>query len=253
MHAEFADASLTDPTAFRKVAIGPIDCLARSGDIVAPQYWLLTGICAVATILIGYGSVFIMGPMYFGMYLCFLNRMRGERVKFDTAFEGLKIYLPGLLIGLAHVGLMLPTVFLAMGGFFIFLLPHVSAGGEPPVGPLIAAIAVASFIATIGPFIVSVLFFFAYPLAIDRGLRAGEAIAVSVRAGMAHFGGVAALIIFGVLLQGVGLLFCLIGYYFILPITFCSRAVAYRKVFPDLRAPAAPFPDSSAPADPATI
>jgi uncharacterized membrane protein len=76
-----------------------------------------------------------------------------------------------------------------------------------------------------------VLFIFIYPLIVEHHLSGVEAVKTSCRAGIANVGGLLGLILLNALLGIVGLLFCIVGVYFLLPITFGAHWMAYRQVF----------------------
>ena len=82
--------------------------------------------------------------------------------------------------------------------------------------------------------LVEIFFMFAFPLIADRKLSGLEAVKLSFRAGKANMGGIIGLILLNGLLSIVGVLCCIIGVYFYLPIAFASQVVAYRRVFPDI-------------------
>jgi uncharacterized membrane protein len=79
---------------------------------------------------------------------------------------------------------------------------------------------------------ISALFIFSYPLIVDRKLKGVEAVKTSARAVMANLGGALGLMFLNVLLGIVGLLFCYVGAFFVMPIGIAAWAVAYRQVFP---------------------
>jgi uncharacterized membrane protein len=77
-----------------------------------------------------------------------------------------------------------------------------------------------------------VLFFFVYPLIVDRGLSGIEAIKLSARAGLANFRGLVGVILLMILLGIVGNMACYVGLVFMYPVLYSMMAVAYRQVFP---------------------
>jgi len=82
--------------------------------------------------------------------------------------------------------------------------------------------------------LIEIFFMFAFPLIADRKLSGLEAVKLSFRAGKANLGGIIGLILLNGLLGFVGVLCCIIGVYFYIPIAFASQVVAYRRVFPDI-------------------
>ena len=81
---------------------------------------------------------------------------------------------------------------------------------------------------------VNIFFMFAFPLIADRGLSGLDAVKLSIKAGKANFGGILRLTLLNAALGILGVLACYVGVFFLMPISFASYAVAYRRVFPEL-------------------
>ena len=82
--------------------------------------------------------------------------------------------------------------------------------------------------------LLGVFFIFTFPLIVDRKLSGVDAIKMSVKAAMANFRGVLGLVLLNALLSICGALACYVGAFFIIPITVTAHAVAYRRVFPEM-------------------
>jgi uncharacterized membrane protein len=82
--------------------------------------------------------------------------------------------------------------------------------------------------------LVEIFFMFAFPLVADRKMPGLDAVKLSFKAAKANMGGVLGLMLLNALFTILGLLACIIGVYFYLPIAIASQAVAYRRVFPDI-------------------
>jgi len=80
--------------------------------------------------------------------------------------------------------------------------------------------------------VLQILFLFTFPLIADRKLRGWEAVQLSIKAGLANFGGVLGLVLLNALISLVGLMLCYVGAFFVMPITFAALTMAYRQVFP---------------------
>src|SRR5206468_605023 len=113
--------------------------------------------------------------------------------------------------------------------------------GRPPNAPPDAT-AVWSFVTAMALFyafifalalLMSVLFFFIYPLIVDRGLTGVEAVKTSARAALGNLAGVVGLVLLNGMLGLVGAMCCYVGAFFVMPITFGAILVAYRQVFPE--------------------
>jgi len=81
--------------------------------------------------------------------------------------------------------------------------------------------------------LLEIFFMFAYPLVVDRKLSGLDAVKLSFKAGKANFGGVLGLLLLNALFGFIGVLCCIIGVYFWLPVSFAAISVAYRRVFPE--------------------
>jgi uncharacterized membrane protein len=82
--------------------------------------------------------------------------------------------------------------------------------------------------------VVEIFLLFAFPLVVDRKLSGLDAVKLSFRASKANLGGVIGLLLLNALLGFVGLLCCIVGLYFYMPVSFAVHLVAYRRVFPDI-------------------
>ena len=76
---------------FNRGVIKPVECLKEAWGLIKDQYWLFLGICAVGMLIGSAFAIALMGPMICGIYLCLFQRMRGEPVKFENLFKGLRL------------------------------------------------------------------------------------------------------------------------------------------------------------------
>jgi uncharacterized membrane protein len=81
--------------------------------------------------------------------------------------------------------------------------------------------------------IIGILFFFVFPLIVDRKLKAWPAVKLSAKAGLGNFGGVLGLMILCWLFSLIGVIACYVGVFLVVPITLAAQATAYRQVFPE--------------------
>lgn len=231
------------PLTYNRGVVKPLECLRAGWNLIKDQYWLFLGITAVGILIGSFGPMAILlGPMMCGIYLCLLARMRGERVSFELLFKGFDYFMQSLIASLIQaipaLILMLPTYAI----FFILIMNKTDnrrgrGGRGSPVDPSeLYPIFIGMFVVMMGVVLIAsligALFIFAYPLIVDRRLKALDALRLSLKAVMANLGGVLGLVALGMLLGFVGLLFCYVGAFLVMPITFASWAVAYRQVFP---------------------
>ena len=223
---------------FNRGAMRPLKCLGEGWQLVADRYWLFLGITAVGIIL---GSLapfgILMGPFMCGIHLCLLRHDRGQRVTFETLFQGFDYFLDSLV---ATLIMLVPMIVLIIPGyvvFFVTILATVSEGpnNRPPdierllpVFGVMAGLVLAILVISL---VVHLFFFFIYPLIVDRRLTGIEAVKTSMNAALGNFWGLLGLSILNALIGTGGVMCCYVGALFVLPITFGAAWVAYRQVF----------------------
>lgn len=241
-------AQVTD---FRRGAVNPIECLSAGWQLVKDQYWPMVGICAVG-LLIGSIAPFgiLLGPLMCGIHMCMFALMRREQPSFNLLFKGFDFFVPSLIATLVQI---VPVMVLLVPAYVVFIVVMLGAGaaagsgGGPPEA--FSAIFVLGFVLfflfvmAVG-IAVGTFFMFSYQLVADRGLSGLDACKVSAKAVLANLGGAAGLTILTALLGLVGVLFCYVGAFLVMPVGLAAMDVAYRQVFPPLQA--AP-PDQYAP------
>ena len=220
---------------FNAGAIRPIECVREAWSLIKDEYWVLFAISIVGGLIAGVTLYVLLGAMVCGIMICYLKKIDGEPVKFDDLWAGMKYLVPSIPITLLFV---IPIVVYATAIFFTMYSPLITLAvmGEnvdPSVliGTLVAAIGIDLVIAVVMTCLHS-LIIFAFPLMIDRGLGAIDAIKLSARAALKNAGGIGGLIVvqFGLIVLGE-LMFC-VGIYLMIPILTATTMVAYRKVFP---------------------
>jgi len=231
-------------TQFNVGVIQPVDCLQEGWALIKERYWLFFGITAVGILIGAAFAIILMGPMMCGIYFCLFRRMRGETVRFEELFRGFDYFGQSVIAMLIQtipiVVVIVPLYLVMMFGMFASM-GSLNNGGDSPAAGLFAANMVMTFallvlMMVLVNLIIGVLFMFVFPLIVDRKLSGVEALQTSLKAVWANLGSVFLLILINVVLAGVGMLLCYVGALLVLPITFAAQAVAYRKVFPEIRA-----------------
>ncbi len=240
---------------YRRGAVQPIECYKAGFALIKDRYWLFVGITTAGVLI---GSLvpmgIIMGPMMCGLYLVYFERMRGRNIEFSLLFKGFDYFVNSLI---ATLLLMVPMLLVMVPFFAAFfagmfsILPH--GGGNPPdratitavIGGLCLLVLALTLVATL----IGVLFSFSYPLIVDRRLSGVDAVKMSAKAALANVWGLLGLALLNALLGLVGALFCYVGAFLVMPVSFGALAMAYQQVFglaPDLPpvspSPAAPPP-----------
>jgi uncharacterized membrane protein len=227
---------MTPEIPYKRKVVEPVECIKAGWELVKPQYWLFVGMC-----LIGYFIAtavplgILMGPMMAGLYLTFFTLRRREPIEFGTLFKGFEYFGPSLVATLLHAipvaAIVIPTYLL----FYVsFVFAIVAQGQNPnPAGVLgvFFTFFIVILVISVLLIIISVGFVFAYPLIVDRRLNGLDAVKLSFKAGFANFWRLLGLLLLNGVMSMVGFSFCIIGMFFVLPISYGAIASAYEQVF----------------------
>lgn len=173
----------------------------------------------------------LTGPLMAGLYWPHLKLLRGERAEIGDFFAGFRrgfvnLMLCQLVTSLLVAACIVPPAVLLGFGAAIYSSQHTTLGLVLLiVGGIATAVALGFAI------YLSVGWFFALPLAIDRQLGFWEAMKLSKRKVSQHWGQVFGLMIVAGLVGGLGILACCVGALFTMPVTFASFMVAYQIIF----------------------
>ena len=230
---------MTNPSQipFQRNAVRPVDCLKGGWNLIKNQYWLIFAMWLVGWMIASAVPLgILMGPMMCGLFLAFFQLRRGQPIEFGTLFKGFEYFGQSVLATLLHVIPVLAIVIPSYILFYVFfLVAMVAQGGEEPnPGAMLGVMVVFALfwivvIAII--MVVSIGFTFVYPLIVDRRVQGFDAVKLSFKAAMANFAGLFGLAVLSFFLNLAGLLLCVIGVYFVLPIGYAAIAVAYEQVF----------------------
>src|SRR2546423_2728818 len=228
-----------NPMEFRRGAVAPMECIKEGWALIKDQYWLLFGLTVVGLLIGGIVPVILLGPMMVGIFLCLQRRQRNEPVEFATLFKGFDQFVPGLIVAVLKV---LP-IFVLLIPYYIFVFAMMATmprGGDPSSDEsrrfmlsFFGVEMVFFVVIMIVSISLEIFFMFAFPLVADRKMSGLDAVKLSFRAGKANLGGVLGLMLLNMLFGILGVLCCIVGVYFYLPIAFASQAVAFRRVFPE--------------------
>ena len=234
---------------FRKGAVDASYCIREGWNFIKSNYGLFIGMVVVELIIviaanfIPYAgsiiNIIVGGALTCGIYIALLAQRRRESVPFSLMFEGFSRVVPTTLITLVSA---IPWLVFGLAAASIISLPQVAPNGENAaeiqaaifnrafIVPLILSYLVVLLVSVI----FSILLFFALPLIADRSVGAGDAIKLSVSAGLNNIGGLIVLFIFeGLIGIACALPTCGIGIIFVLPVIYAANIVAYKSVFPD--------------------
>ena len=222
---------------FKRNAVEPVECIKTGWHLIRSQYWLFVGITVVGIII---GSVvplgILMGPMMCGIYIALFKTRRGEPIEFGLLFKGFDYVGDAVIATLLHmipiIAVIIPAYILDIVGMFGMMAS--SRNGEPNPGAMLGffgVFAVVWLVIMLLLIVLSVVFTFAYPLIVDRRLKGLDAVKLSIRAGFGNFWRLLGMLILTGLLTFVGVLFCYVGAFLVMPIGFAAIATAYEQVF----------------------
>ncbi|HEV7745879.1 MAG TPA: hypothetical protein VGO56_12850 [Pyrinomonadaceae bacterium] len=222
---------------FKRNAVQPVECIKAGWELIKTQYWLFVGMTFVAMFvggLVPFGI--LLGPLYCGLYLALFKIRRGEPIEFGTLFKGFDYFGDAAIAALLHALPMFliiaPAYILYIVGMFTMM--GTSRNGQPdPAAALgfFGIFGVIWIIIVVLLIVLTVVFTFAYPLIVDRRLSGLNAVKLSIKASLANFWRLLALMFLVGLLSSLGVLLCIVGVYLIIPISFGAIAVAYEQVF----------------------
>jgi uncharacterized membrane protein len=226
-------------TEFNRGVVSPVECIKEGWELIKDEYWLFFGITVVGLFVGGLVPVILLGPMMVGVFLCLQQRQRGAPVEFGMLFKGFDQFGQSLIVAVLK---MIPVIIILIPHYiFIFGVmaamprgPRSAADSQEFVFTILGFELVFGFIIIVVSILIEIFFMFAFPLIADRKLSGLDAVKLSFRAGRANIGGVLGLMLLNGLFVFLGILACVIGVYFYLPIAIASQAVAYRRVFSDI-------------------
>lgn len=228
-----------EQTDFRVGVIKPVECIKEGWAMIKDQYWLFFGISIVGMLIGGAVPIVLLGPMMAGIFMCLLDRQRKQPVEFGLLFKGFDFFVPGIIVTVIK---MIPIVILMVPFYVIMMavmfttMPKGSSSPEDSSAFVMGFFGVEMVffvVVMVVSIVVEIFFMFAYPLVVDRKLSGLDAVKLSYKAGKANFGGVLGLLLLNGLFGFIGVLCCIIGVYFWLPVSLAAISVAYRRVFPE--------------------
>ena len=233
MNADFVE--------FRRGVVSPMECIQEGWALIKDEYWLFFGISIVGFLIGSAFTILLMGPMMIGVFLCLQQRQRTQAVEFGTLFKGFDSFVQGLVV----TALKLVPSFVIVVPYWIFLaavmilsMQHGRINSPDDMHRVMSAVfpleILFYFLMMIVTLLVEIFFMLAYPLIADRQVSGLEAVKLSFRAAKANFGGILVLMLLNGIFGFLGLLCCLVGFVFYMPVAFASQAVAYRRIFPDI-------------------
>ncbi len=226
---------MTPDIPYNRKAVDPIECIKAGWELVKPHYWLFVGMAFIAYAIGQAVPLILMGPMMAGFYFVLFAARRREPIEFAALFKGFEFFGPSLVATLLHMlpvmAIIIPTYLLFYVS--IFVAAAAQSQSQNPAGMLgvfftFFLVMIVIFVLII---IISVGFTFAYPLIVDRRLNGLDAVKLSFKAGLANFWRLLGMMLLTGVMVTVGMAFCIVGMFLVLPISYAAIAAAYEQVF----------------------
>jgi hypothetical protein len=178
------------------------------------------------------GGFLLTGILHAGLYWFFLKWIRESKAELGDVFAGFQrqpgqLILAGLIMGIVPLIIILVVGLPFWIPFFAGVIGSASTGTDP--GNLLGHLGWLGCLGFGIGFLVAmalfILWMFAYPLIIDKGLKFWPAMELSRKVVMKSFFGYLWLNVLCGLLMIAGVLACIVGIIFVAPI--CAGAIAY--------------------------
>jgi len=226
---------MTPEIPYKRKAVDPIECIKAGWELIKPQYWLYVGMAFIAYAIGQAVPVILMGPMLCGFYLTLFKSRRREPIEFATLFKGFDFFAPSIVAMLLHAipiaAVVIPTYILFYVSFFVAATQAQSEGGGAAMLGVLFTFFLVMIVIFVLIVIVSVGFTFAFPLIVDRRLNGLDAVKLSFKAGLANFWRLLGMMLLTGIMTAVGMAFCIVGMFLVLPISYGAIAAAYEQVF----------------------
>lgn len=225
---------------FNRNAVKPLECVKEGWALIKDRYWLFFGIVIVGLLLAGFGPFgVLLGLMLCGIYISLFNKIRGENVSFEILFKGFDHFSSSAITGILQTLPIMLFMFILYIPLMLYYYSYFATMGrrgqidlyEMYSGSLIYVIPIY-FFAIVGSIVINLLFLFAYPLIVERNMKAMDAVKLSFKAAWGNLFGLLGLMLLQMLLNFAGALACFVGLYFIMPVSYAANAIAYKQVFP---------------------
>lgn len=208
------------------------DCLSRSWELLKANLGLLVGATALVMV-IGMGCGFIpvlgsiagfviSGPLYGGLYALYLKRIRGEPAAVGDIFAGFSQHFVQLMLAMIVVSL------LTLASALVSILA--AALGALHLLPPSIAVALG-VVGLVPPLYLMVAWMFTLPLVIDQEMDFWPAMELSRKKVGLHWWRLFGLFIVGSLITIAGVVLCVVGMFFTLPIFIGALMYAYEDIF----------------------
>ena len=186
------------------------------------------GAIPIVGILVTLASLAITGPLTAGLYLTFLKVIRGQPAEVSNLFAGFSSRF--LQLVLAHIVPALLTTAAVLPGVVLMIIAIVAMGIHSfGVGALVLMLGIV--LALVPSVYLGLSWMFTLALTIDQRLDFWPAMQLGRRMVGKHFWKVLFLLLLTGLLNFVGVLCCVVGVLFTIPIAFGALMYGYETIF----------------------
>jgi hypothetical protein len=198
------------------------------GRMHQPVMLIAGGLLAVVGAVLG---MVLAGPITGGLYWPYLRLLRGQPAEIGDFFAGFRrgfvnLMLLQIVMGLIMAACIVPGITPLVVGLVLYFGKHMpGALAIAIVGGALLLVAIVVMI------YLSVCWFYALPLAVDRRLGFWEAMKLSKRKVSEHWWQVFGLTFVAGLVGSAGLLLCCVGILFTMPIALASFMCGYEVIF----------------------
>jgi hypothetical protein len=225
-------------------------CLGRSWETFKADPWTIIGVSILAYIaMVAGGIIPILGPILQfavqgailgGVWLFYIKKARGQVAGVGDAFSGfgprfgplfLASFIPTVITLLVVAVAAIPFVF----GFIATAASTGRGGAGPEISAaVIAGLVIGGLVLAFLILVVTLMWFFALPLVIDKGYGFWSAMELSRKTVFKRFWSTVLMVIVAWLLMAAGMMACLVGVLVTGPVVFGMFAEHYKCVFDDL-------------------
>jgi uncharacterized membrane protein len=227
-------------------------CVSRGWQLMRSWLGLLIGAtllvmiislgCAGIPVLGGIAGLIISGPLYGGLYWLFLKAIRRQATSVGDIFAGFSQNFVQLMLAQIVVSILTMlsgiVAIAAVAIAIMFGAGYLASDSNLPL-PLMLVLIIVGLAGFVPAIYLAVSWTFTLPLVIDKKLDFWPAMELSRKKVGQHWWKVFGLIIVGALIAAVGLLACIVGFVFTLPLFIAVLMYAYEDIFSASAAPTA--------------
>ncbi len=232
-----------------QVSVG--DCLNRAWEMYKQNFGSVLGTTVlVGLLVVGMGMVpfgigalaqlILQGPLMGGLYLFYAKHLRGGETSLSDVFEVFKGRFVNLMLGHIVTGILaalcvLPGALMVFAGVFTQIRRHSGAAPDFSLfGPFAIVGGVLLVIGICAAIYLQISWIFTLPLVADKHMGFWGAMELSRKVVGKHWWMTFWLMFVGGLIAVLGLLGCIIGILFTVPITLGMTMALYEQTLGDL-------------------